>query len=341
MSRSHVIEEATFDVSFDTADKARQQEALLPAFIRDRLLPLADDIFCGLSGEDTILKLDRLELDLGDVPYQGFEDEIERRFKATLASALNDRKHALAALPPADRKNEAASPALTQLKDFLETGLWQSEAGQSDAAAIERILDASIRSDGPALIQFLKQTRYRAIVAKRLARQFPQPYLAAIVDLISAGDGKRLDGLANSFANDLQNKLQVGPPDEEFKAALWEQLLARYLEAGVAAPAPEQLFSQITERLMPPRQRNAGETGPAVQAVSAPFAAVTRVLPEPHMPAPELVAAHAQAPSETTARQSAAIADVRAAPIDVPARREAIADDTAPQDRYFQAIVRR
>ncbi|HEX7645096.1 MAG TPA: contractile injection system tape measure protein [Burkholderiaceae bacterium] len=355
MSRSHVIEEATFDVSFDTADTARRQEALLPAFIRDRLLPLADGIFCDFSGEDTILKLDRLELDLGDIPYQGFEDEIERRFKSTLASALNDRKHALAALPPQDRKNDAASPVLTQLKDFLETGLWQAQAGQPDTAAFDRILDACIRSDGPALIRLLEQTPYRATVAKRLARQFPLSHLAAIVDLISAGAGRRLDGLvteyvtqyvtqyATDYANESQNRPLGGQSEEEFKAALWEQMLTRYLETGAATPDPEQLLSQVTERMTPPWQprRNMGETGTETQAVSEPFAPVTRAVPEPQMPVPALVVANAQALAETASRQSAATADTKAALVAVPAKREAITDDTVPEDKYFQAIVHR
>ncbi len=272
MSRPHVIDEATFDVSFDAADTARQQQSALSAFVRDKLLPLADEIFCDLSGDESLLKLEHLELDLGDIPFHGFQDEMERRFRAMLASALHERQHALTIVASAGKESSDTSSTFPQLRCFLETGVLGWSEFQSNGVPIDEILGLAIRNEGMVLIEFLKKSPHRATIAKRLARQFSERHLVALIDLFDEGAGFHLKRLAHAFASVEGEDAPSARSADEVITLLWERLLASYLDSDAIVLNPEQRFLNISARLATPfreRQNTVGNA-PAERIASAP-----------------------------------------------------------------------
>ena len=340
MSRVHVIEEATFDVSFDAARVALRQEGLLPGLIRDRLLPLADEIFCGFSGDDTVLKLDSLELDLGDIPYPGFEYEIERRFKVKLASALDARKHALVKLPATEKAADAiaAFVQLAQLKDFLETGVLDGGTLRSGIASIDQLLSASIRNESTALVRFLKTTPHRAVVSRRLARQFHHLHVATIIDLFVAGDGKRLNQMVNRFAADLRSDARHAQHEGELRAEIWERILTEYLAADDRAPEAVQLFHDIVRHVSALRLPDrTDEAGPSRMAATPEHpAANLRSVPDSNISSRTAEVRDATV-VEGAAAQAAGMAANETERSAIPPEQ----DRAGRADTHLQAIVRR
>ena len=79
MSSCNIIDEVVFDIAFDTTALAVAQQEKMQSFLVDSLLPAVDDVFNRYSDADTVLKLDVVEIDIGDVPAEDFRNEITRR----------------------------------------------------------------------------------------------------------------------------------------------------------------------------------------------------------------------------------------------------------------------
>src|SRR5512146_494598 len=96
MDKRHIIEEVEFDISFDSMAAAIEHEQGLAAFIRERLLPLADEIFNELSDDGMVARIEQLEIDLGDIPCSGFRNEMESRFGEKIRAILLEKMQSLA-----------------------------------------------------------------------------------------------------------------------------------------------------------------------------------------------------------------------------------------------------
>ena len=114
MNKRHLIEEAVFDISFDSMQAAHEQETELSSFIRERLLPLADEIFGEFSQEGMVFRIDQLEIDLGDINYRCFQDEMESRFREKLKSIMRDKINSLV-IPQAGSAPRGAASKPTNL----------------------------------------------------------------------------------------------------------------------------------------------------------------------------------------------------------------------------------
>lgn len=251
MSGRHFIDEAVFDISFASREAAREQEAGLGAFIRDRLLPLADEVFSEFSGEAADIRLDRLEIDLGDVAYAGFQDEMENRFKERLRSILRDKLHAPETVhAPGGGAVRLPRDAAGKLGFFLETGRLERDSGQAQGVPLEEWLRQALQTERQALVQFLRNTPHRGIVAARLARQFSEPLLAQLVDVLAPSHGsavaRLLDGLGAAWQTEHARAISWS----RARVAIWERLFYAYLKPGVDSRSPEQVFAKAAAEVV-------------------------------------------------------------------------------------------
>jgi hypothetical protein len=65
MDKQHCIESAIFKISYSSEELALSQHNELEAFAKNELLPIVDEAFTEISGPDSVLWFEKLEVDLG------------------------------------------------------------------------------------------------------------------------------------------------------------------------------------------------------------------------------------------------------------------------------------
>ncbi len=80
-SHSHSIQKHTFDIRYSSRSKAWELQEKFTRFIRDHLLAIVDQTFTEESSQNAIVRINRLQLDLGEVRAQHFENDILEKFK--------------------------------------------------------------------------------------------------------------------------------------------------------------------------------------------------------------------------------------------------------------------
>ncbi|MFZ3018173.1 MAG: contractile injection system tape measure protein [Gallionella sp.] len=247
MDKRHIIEDAEFDISFDSMEIAREQEPGLADFIRERLLPLADEIFCELADGGTVVRIDRMELDLGDIRHAGFCDEMESRFGEKLRAFLKEKMQSLAAThSPLEGMIDRPQAARGQLEVFLETGRMPWHDHRATGDAVDAMLEQTLARQGDAFVEFMKRTPHRDVVVKRLVRQFPDRLLTDVMRLLAPAHAV-LPGELTARLEDMRKKMSASITANELKAQVWERLIGEHLKTGM--PDPERLLREIAKDL--------------------------------------------------------------------------------------------
>jgi hypothetical protein len=180
----NIVEELLFDITFDDEQLAFQQQAGLSSFVGETLKEIIDEVMCQCSSPDTVFRIDRLEIDLGNLAYEDYQFEVIRKFKGLFASTLQER------LAEAGRENGSKGRLITSaendfelLTHFLEHGYFPWHSHGEGAASIEALLHRVLESDARQFVDFMRRTRMLNNVIKRLSSLFS----AGLIDRLLAG----------------------------------------------------------------------------------------------------------------------------------------------------------
>jgi len=92
MNNQHLIEEACFDICFATESEAFSQQESLSTLVNGVLLKEIDDAFTHCADEhQAVIRIDQLEIDLGEVPFDNYQYEMKHRLRERLREQLQQR----------------------------------------------------------------------------------------------------------------------------------------------------------------------------------------------------------------------------------------------------------
>ena len=80
----HVINELRFELQFQTRRAAFARQSDITGFIEQELLPVADRVFDELATVGQSIRIDELEMDLGQVPSESMRPDMTARFEKRL-----------------------------------------------------------------------------------------------------------------------------------------------------------------------------------------------------------------------------------------------------------------
>ncbi len=88
MNNQHVIEEVVFDISFSTEERAYLEQGGLGDFVSKSLLGEVGNVFDEYASDHEILRIERLEIDLGVLSCKNYQDEMIERLGEQLRGCL-------------------------------------------------------------------------------------------------------------------------------------------------------------------------------------------------------------------------------------------------------------
>lgn len=173
MTRQHCIESAILEVDYASEQLAFSQQGAFEAFARGRLLAIVDEIFDELSDSDTVVRIDKLEIDLGDISPSYLYDDMESRLRDKIRECLEEQVITHQAVPGANV--DVVSRKRSELEvicQFLNTGQVSWNAAFNTSDSLEQLLLRVAERSGRELVVFIARASRQSETITRLASQF-------------------------------------------------------------------------------------------------------------------------------------------------------------------------
>ncbi len=200
MEQHHIIETALVEISFASEDEAFEVNGGIESFVNESLLPVVEDVFNEMTRPDTVIRIEQLVVDLGQVEHRAYRDELPRRLRERLRKVLKEQIEA--------HNSQTSSSCVFFKKEQMEMDMvehclvhgclpWYAPVKQK--LNLEQLLGNLIRTNGRRVVNFLKNSPLRATVVERLVRQFDGGRFYEILSLLTPLHKNALCGLAHEL----------------------------------------------------------------------------------------------------------------------------------------------
>ena len=231
-AQTHIIHRQTLDVQIDDREQAHDIQQRLSWVYRHDVAPRLEALFDRLADGDTVLRLDRLELDLGHFTVDELEAGFVEKLLHDIERALREEAMGFSAQPagrPAEQ-NTRAEDTLDIWLYFLQHGALPWHARIDDWETWEgRIIDALENKDAPWQ-QFVEVLRRDPHTIDRLVRQFDRKVIYAVLRLVDESAVSPVAALEAMFER-VKETMRRTFAGGRFDSVFWEtvciELLAR------------------------------------------------------------------------------------------------------------------
>lgn len=210
----HKIMRQVLEVRAGSLDEARLLDSGLRRAFYERILPQIDRVCTDLSAPERIHRIDRLEVDLGEMPLEALESALGDRFETAFGRELGA---AISRAPQADADLEL-------LDYFFRTGAlpWWAESGER--AELEASLDRLIRHNPGGLRATLRGAPDQDRMRRRLVRAFPDHVLDQLLGVVAPSVAAVCPGLGNAGMVALEGaRRPLGVPAHSARNIWWEE----------------------------------------------------------------------------------------------------------------------
>ncbi|AKC70815.1 contractile injection system tape measure protein [Pandoraea oxalativorans] len=264
MDTRHRIRSLDFDLTFASGGMAMSQGEPLRALVVDQLLPVVASVLDEATGDGAtadIYRIDRLDVDLGEVYDEDLPETLAERLAQALASVLVMQQNAGAAASATHAADLIAflasghwatpgvgpAPAQTERGDASgpdDEMRWDTDAGVADARVsdgLEALLARVLAGDIQTVRQRIRANASPDTLIQRLTKQFPAHGVDALLRALRPAEAsgwlRQLDALDQLLATvgwnvtqraDAQSAararlLAMGllPPDASLRAMPW------------------------------------------------------------------------------------------------------------------------
>lgn len=255
MTGVHRIDRLTFAMEIADETRAEPLQDRLSRFAARHLDALLDDTLAG-SGA-TMLNIDRLSLDLGEIPEDDLERVLEQRLRDALGLALLQARHDPARQPATGRfPDDTISPArpkvpviemagasLRDLRSYLMRGRYPA-AAKPGALDLAHLLRETLADAPRATLSLLAQTRHLPGVATRLSHALGGALQRDLVQAAQAAGDPDLAQMLKGLPSP-----RTGPgaaPDVRLEASPNAQGAAQSIPQGAGADVALRLSQRLT-----------------------------------------------------------------------------------------------
>jgi hypothetical protein len=233
--------------------------------MRDRITPDLEEQFNKLVSPDEILRIGRLEIDLGEISEMNLDSQLPDKLITNLIKAIRDELSAVLAVrdkkmrgnrrEPVAEIESLAAARITRLTRFLKTGyLDQSMAGNRSGGFIE-LLEDLLESDAEATVKALQSEIRHTNRMQRLIHQSTDHVLLKVLVEISGIENKQIDQArsVSEFAIQLislnrKSKLFGNMVTYKFRFEVWKTVFD-IQSSWIPGSNTENLISDLLQKL--------------------------------------------------------------------------------------------
>ena len=257
MSTIHRIDELIFDCSFDSMAIANEYETEMNAWLTASLLPAVDAILNEFDEAESVLHLDYIEIDLGNISNDDFYVELIWRLQEKLSDKLSGIRESnqqpelgSPGILPVKRFSKIQSD-LEKLQDFLLTGSMPWHIDTADAYVHEKMLQHVLQEAGEALVTLLRRVpgSDRATLINRLVSQFSQRHLENLLSKIAPTHARLLLEFLMVYRFAMIESGFVPGTQDEWTDILWIKLFEFLLDDSRLPDNPAILLGKFVKKM--------------------------------------------------------------------------------------------
>lgn len=295
----HRIRRYVFEVELDSIERARAVQDTLTRVQRDQLAALLDACLSEQCPADQLLRIDRLELNLGLLPSETLESALLQRLQSALRTAIATQQEQATRDAAHVGEDLEAETQLELIAFFLQTGTvpWWADTRERRpvATALHRLLSCST----PRVTAQLRSLLRDAGRCLRLVRHCEDAALLQLVSTLLLSSplqrsmrvvdvARRLPHLLHTSAQERADRLGVSAA--QLRTALWLGSLQAACSVADASPHEEDFWAEALahaalELAVPYVDLVSELVHPLLAADATPSLALQRVLASAHVSA--------------------------------------------------------
>ena len=185
----HIILRQVFELEFPAVADGFALQQEIGRIVQEKLLPRIEALFDRFSNSDELIRIDRLELDLGRIPPEDLEETLIQTVLKQLEDQLEIAE--ISASTGVERLPVAES-YFEQWLFFLEKGYRPRQAAGVPEAQLKQAVLEQLASETAAVERFRRLLRKEPAVLVRLTRQHPEPFLVHVLETLTAQSQRSL-----------------------------------------------------------------------------------------------------------------------------------------------------
>jgi hypothetical protein len=279
--QNHIIRKLIIEIGLPTREEAFNIQNRLTDEYKRIILDIIEEILDRLIGKDEVIRVDKLELDLGNISEIHLSQEISRKVKLEMEGALTKLIHEVKESDGnaaeirmttssgayftvhATRQHTARSEFET-LVYLLEHGIFPWNDARKEKPSLEQMIALAMERNPDQLRQVLYKTRNKNIF-RRLAFQLAKPQLHYLAAILGCSFSSQLSELSIQLQKQVtifleSNKSKLGGKtaftSTSFEQQLLEETLAYFASgtnksaassSALADPVTDYIFRMLEE----------------------------------------------------------------------------------------------
>lgn len=231
--QNHIIQYQIFEIEGCTRLRAVELQNRVSR-MADGLKSITEEVLERVAGLGSLIKIDRLHLDMGSMPYEHFEAHFMERYadileKELLARIAFLRPIASRAGTANEQDNGLRITCLELLEYFLVKGVlpwWTNGKLHSDPPAV---MDWLLQEESASLRGLLQRIGQAGTVRQRLVYQFPVQTMPSLLKILEPGQAIFLLDYHASLSKVQQLKRIIPTELPSFERAVWLFILSYLL----------------------------------------------------------------------------------------------------------------
>ncbi len=230
---THIVQKSHLQIKVRDKARAYEIQSQVIALFQAAVIPMLEQEFDALAPADQLIRIDRLQLDLGTIDLQDLHMDFPRMVTEKLRAAFAEAiaKDSTQENTVTITQESVASSDLANLIAFLETGLqqWDSASHKNlPVALLETLLMGYSEPLKAALVLRLSNPA----VIRRIGLQFPLPLqvqLLALLSDVQAAEIARLVSFLQAATETISNTIPWLPSQKDHRIALVQAYLMGHL----------------------------------------------------------------------------------------------------------------
>ena len=204
----HIIQKQVFHLDLQGIPDGYALQKQIGELMWQKLQPELEKLFDRFADPEELIRIERLEIDIGNLPLRDLDDLFNARILAELETQLYRfvrQEH------PKVKRQPLHSSRFVQWLYFLEHGSASWPLGRLSEAQLQRDVLEAMASDSSAIRQLETLLRRSPVALKRLIWQYGEGFLTRLVETISASKQAQLPALAKELELLFEKRDQWAP----------------------------------------------------------------------------------------------------------------------------------
>lgn len=249
----HIILRQVFELEFPAGVDGFALQQEIGGIVREKLLPQIEALFDHFARADELIRIDKLELDIGRIPPAELEDVLMRSVLKQLEEQL---EMAVINRPVDVERLPVAESHFDQWLFFLENGYRPHQMANVPEAALHTAVLEMLASERTAVERFRRLTQQHPVALIRLIRQHPESFLVHVLETLTARSQRNLPDFLREMLQwrDVARAIPKGAETWEVPASkpwgqalsqqtFWQQTFGLALQQPASNWTAENLFA--------------------------------------------------------------------------------------------------